>query len=70
MALGCNILSLGEGRVISARASRALNAALRAEGLTVLDPELSLFTAGGGGPHCLTCPLARVEPGDGRRVAA
>jgi arginine deiminase len=61
MALGCNILSLGEGRVISARESRDLNAALRAEGLTVLDPALSLFTAGGGGPHCLTCPLRR-EP--------
>ncbi|WP_043337840.1 dimethylarginine dimethylaminohydrolase family protein [Belnapia moabensis] len=61
MQLGCNILSLGEGRVISAAESRDLNAALRAEGLTVLDPALSLFTAGGGGPHCLTCPLAREE---------
>jgi len=59
MRLGCNILSLGMGRVISARQSRDLNAALRAEGVTVLDPELSLFTAGGGGPHCLTCPLGR-----------
>ena len=61
MRLACNILALGDGRVISPRESRALNAALRAEGLTVLDPELSLFTAGGGGPHCLTCPLARAE---------
>jgi N-dimethylarginine dimethylaminohydrolase len=61
MQLGCNILALGRDRVISARGSTALNAALRAEGLTVLDPELSLFTLGGGGPHCLTCPLARVE---------
>ncbi|WP_149539930.1 dimethylarginine dimethylaminohydrolase family protein [Siccirubricoccus phaeus] len=59
MQLGCNILALGEGQVISAAESRDLNAALRAEGLTVLDPPLSLFTAGGGGPHCLTCPLAR-----------
>lgn len=59
MALGCNILALGGGRVVSARGSAALNAALRAEGLTVLDPELGLFTAGGGGPHCLTCPLRR-----------
>lgn len=61
MALGCNILALGEGRVVSARGSAGLNAALRAEGLDVLDPELSLFTAGGGGPHCLTCPLRREE---------
>ncbi|RAI57821.1 dimethylarginine dimethylaminohydrolase family protein [Roseicella frigidaeris] len=59
MRLGCNILALGGDRVISAAESRDLNAALRAEGLTVLDPPLSLFTAGGGGPHCLTCPLAR-----------
>ena len=61
MVLGCNILALGRGRVISARGSATLNAALRAEGLTVLDPDLSLFTAGGGGPHCLTCPLMREE---------
>jgi N-dimethylarginine dimethylaminohydrolase len=61
MNLGCNVLALGEGRVVSACGSTALNAALRAEGLVVLDPELSLFTLGGGGPHCLTCPLSREE---------
>lgn len=61
MRLGCNIVALGGGRVVSSRDSAALNAALRAEGLTVLDPELSLFTLGGGGPHCLTCPLSREE---------
>ncbi len=61
MSLGCNLIALGGGRVVSARGSARLNAALRAEGLTVLDPELSLFTAGGGGPHCLTCPLKREE---------
>ncbi len=59
MRLGCNILSLGQDRVVSSRGSTALNAALRAEGLSVLDPDLSLFAAGGGGPHCLTCPLVR-----------
>lgn len=59
MRLGCNVLSLGDRRVVSAAAARELNAALRAEGLAVLNPELSPFTAGGGGPHCLTCPLAR-----------
>lgn len=61
MRLGCNILALGGGRVVSSRGSAALNAALRAEGLAVLDPDLSLFAAGGGGPHCLTCPLLREE---------
>lgn len=61
MALGCNILALGDGRVISARESGRLNAALRAEGLTVLDPMLGLFAQGGGGPHCLTGPLRRLE---------
>lgn len=61
MALGCNILALGGGKVVSARGSTGLNAMLRAEGLVVLDPDLSLFTAGGGGPHCLTCPLRREE---------
>ena len=61
MRLGCNVLALGDGRVISARESTRLNQALRAEGLEVLDPALSLFTMGGGGPHCLTCPLLRDE---------
>ena len=59
MVLGCNILALGDGRVISARESARLNAVLRAEGLTVLDPMLGLFAQGGGGPHCLTGPLRR-----------
>ena len=59
MQLGCNLLSLGDDRVISPRQNRALNARLRAHGLTVLDPELSLFTRGGGGAHCMSMPLAR-----------
>jgi N-dimethylarginine dimethylaminohydrolase len=61
MALSGNILALGDGRVVSSRGSTRINAALRAEGLAVLDPDLSLFAAGGGGPHCLTCPLRREE---------
>ncbi len=59
MRLGCNALALGEGRVVSARENLRVNAVLRAEGLSVLDPELSVFTMGGGGPHCLTGPLRR-----------
>lgn len=61
MQLGCNLLALGQGQVISPRHNTDLNAALRAEGLEVLDPELDLFTRGGGGVHCMTMPLRRDE---------
>ena len=61
MAMSCNLLALGGDRVVSPRHSARINAALRAEGLEVLDPELDLFAAGGGSVHCMTMPLAR-EP--------
>jgi arginine deiminase len=32
---------------------------LRAEGITVLDPELDEFARGGGSVHCMTMPLLR-----------
>lgn len=57
--MACNVLALGGGRVLSPRHSRATNSALRAEGLTVLDPELRLFARGGGSAHCMTMPLRR-----------
>jgi N-dimethylarginine dimethylaminohydrolase len=57
--LSCNLLALGDARVISARHSARLNAALRAEGITVLDPDLRVITRGGGGAHCMTMPLRR-----------
>ncbi len=59
--MSCNVLALGGGRVLSPRHSRRINAALRAEGLEVLDPELRLFASGGGSAHCMTMPLRR-EP--------
>jgi arginine deiminase len=59
MAMSCNLLALGGDRVVSPRHSARINAALRAEGIEVLDPELDLFAAGGGSVHCLTMPLAR-----------
>ena len=39
--------------------TKTLNAALRARGVTVLDPALSMFTAGGGGAHCMGQALRR-----------
>jgi len=62
MAMSCNLLSLGAGKVISPRHSARINQALRAAGLTVLDPELEQFAQGGGSVHCLTMPLIR-DPG-------
>ena len=62
--LGVNAISLGDERVISTAASRNLNEQLRSLGLEVLDPDLSMFTAGGGGAHCLAQALRR-EPGAG-----
>lgn len=59
MELSCNVLALGRDRVLSAGHSTRLNAALRAEGLTVLDPDIRLLTRGGGGAHCMTMPLRR-----------
>ncbi|MGF1607894.1 MAG: dimethylarginine dimethylaminohydrolase family protein [Kiloniellales bacterium] len=59
MELGCNLLALGGHRVVSPRHSQHLNGRLRAEGLAVFDPELDLFTQGGGGVHCMTMPLRR-----------
>jgi N-dimethylarginine dimethylaminohydrolase len=58
-ALGVNAMPLGRDRILSDRGATTLNASLRARGLTVLDPELSAFTAGGGGAHCLAQALRR-----------
>lgn len=60
MQLCCNALALGHDRVISAAHASRVNAALRAEGLQVTEVPLDLFTAGGGGVHCMTMPLARA----------
>jgi N-dimethylarginine dimethylaminohydrolase len=58
-ALGANAISLGGDRVLSAARAGRLNEALRARGLEVLDPDLEMFTLGGGGAHCLGQALRR-----------
>ncbi len=57
--LGVNAIALGDERVISTAGSARLNERMRALGLEVLDPDLSMFTAGGGGAHCLAQALRR-----------
>jgi N-dimethylarginine dimethylaminohydrolase len=60
MAMSCNLLALGNDRVISPAHSVRINAELRRRGVTVIDPPLDLFAAGGGSVHCLTMPLNRL----------
>ena len=57
--LGVNAISLGDDRVISTQRSQRLNERLRSLGLAVFDPDLEMFTLGGGGAHCLAQPLRR-----------
>lgn len=59
MALGCNVMALGDDKVISTAQSKDLNARMRALGFTVYDPDVSMFTLGGGGVHCMAQALRR-----------
>ncbi len=59
MLLGCNVMALGDGRVLSTAQSVDLNARMRALGMTVYDPDVTMFTLGGGGVHCMAQALRR-----------
>ena len=58
-ALGVNAISLGDEPALSSEYSKSLNEQLRARGIEVYDPDLSMFTLGGGGAHCLGQALRR-----------
>jgi N-dimethylarginine dimethylaminohydrolase len=49
--------------VISASGASELNEALRARGIEVIELDLSMFTLGGGGAHCLAQALRRERVG-------
>ncbi len=59
MALGCNVVALGNDRVLSTQAAPELNDKLKALGFTVYDPDMSQFQLAGGGVHCMCQPLRR-----------
>ena len=61
--LGVNAISLGEDRVLSGAGATSLNEQMRARGLELLTPDLSTFTLGGGGAHCLGQALRREPAG-------
>ena len=59
IALGCNVVALGEDRVLLPQGSKTLKEKLRALGFTIYDPDLSMITQGGGGVHCMCQSLIR-----------
>jgi N-dimethylarginine dimethylaminohydrolase len=61
MQLGCNVVALGDERVLVPASSRNLINACRSEGLTVYAPEVSMIGNGGGAVHCM-CQALRRDP--------
>ena len=59
--LGVNLVSLGNKRVLSMAGSVKLNKKIRSLGYEVHAPDMSMFTLGGGGVHCL-CQALRRDP--------
>ena len=57
--LGVNLVALGADKVLSMAGATELNAKMRALGFEVYDPDMSMFTLGGGGVHCLCQALHR-----------
>jgi len=59
-ALACNVLALGDRRLLAMEGSPATHARLRAAGFEVRTfPGRELGRNGGGGPTCLTRPIRR-----------
>ncbi len=60
--LGCNVVALGNDRVLLPEKSQVLKEKVRGYGLEVFDPDVSMITPGGGGVHCM-CQALRRDPG-------
>ena len=59
MKLGCNVVSLGNDRILLPQHSHFLKDKVKTLGFTVYDPDVSMICAGGGGVHCMCQPLKR-----------
>ena len=58
--LGCNLLSLGDRRVVTSGTCSRIDVELASRGYRSIALDLSEFTMCGGGVHCLTMPLRRA----------
>ena len=61
LAVGCNVVALGDERVLLSAVSTELIAACKAEGLAVTALDISAITPVGGGLHCM-CQAIRRQP--------
>ena len=59
--LGVNLVALGNDKVLSMKGADELNGKMRSLGFEVYEPDMSMFTLGGGGVHCLCQALCRDE---------
>jgi len=62
IALGCNVVALGNDRILLPEKSTTLKGKLKALGFEIYDPDVSMITQGGGGVHCM-CQSLRRDPG-------
>lgn len=60
MALGCNMMSLGNGKIIAPESSQALIGQLRARGFEVAAVDTAEISKTGGGIHCMAQALRRA----------
>ena len=60
--LGCNVVALGNDRILLPEKSQVLKEKARAHGLEIYDPDVSMITPGGGGVHCM-CQALKRDPG-------
>ena len=59
LKMGCNVVSLGDDRVLLPSESTYLVDRCKALGLKVYDPDVSKISVCGGGVHCMSQPLRR-----------
>lgn len=60
--LGCNVVALGNDRILLPEKSEVLKQKAHAHGLEIFDPDVAMITPGGGGVHCM-CQALRRDPG-------
>ncbi len=56
---GCNLQSIGNRRVVSLKQNIHVNEELSRRGYDVIEVDITEILKAGGGPHCMTFPLAR-----------